>query len=1048
MTFLIRAAFQAVVLAAFVLGAIVAHAGNWVLRSSGWNYYGQLGNGGNAYSRAYPLTVAEDVVQISASGAHSLFVKGDGTLWGMGRGAQLGAMASSTQLTPIQIASGVVHAAAGDTHTLFITEDGSLWGMGSNRYGQIGLGSAVAYTSAPQKIADDVAAVVGGYEHSLFLKKDGSLWGMGWNFYGQVGDGSATNQFVPVQVAVDVSQVAAGHAHTLILKKDATLWAVGDNGRGQLGSTTLSLSRTPIFVAAGVSRIAAGGSNTLFLKTDSTLWGLGKHGFGMPDNDQSHPTAFFVADDVIDMQTGDEHSLFIKRDNSLWCMGNVYGQFGDGHITGGAPVQVAVGVRRIAAGARHSLYLASTYEVRFELGDLGTRDGGGALVQQVLAGEAAVAPEVSAAIGWALAGWNGDFSVVTSELTITALYEPLTPPSISTPPASTVVARGDSAVFEVVAGGRLLAFQWFEGTSGDTTRPVPGASSSFFVTRPLFANAEFWVRVQNPLGVVDGPTVTVGVAPFAPRILSATGLNSSGQLGDGTTTNRSAPVVVADNVAGIAAGGQHSVYFTVGGTLFAMGNNSTGQLGDGSTTNRPVPVSIAGGVVQVAAGGYHTLFLKEDGVLFAMGSNSSGQLGDGTKLQRATPVQIASDVAQVAAGYNHSFFVKRDGTLWATGANGANQLGDGTTLSRSQPVLVASGVARVACGHDHSLFLKTDGTLWSVGQNSQGQLGDGTTTNRDTPVRIAVNVTDMVGGGQHTLFIKRDRSLWATGANGYGQLGDGTNQPRKLPAKIADDVQRAAADSLHSLFLKADGSLWLMGYDNGQFSSTYSHRTPVPVASEARGMDAGHAFTLLLSPAYYTITFDPGAHGSRVGGGALVQSVEAGRAAVAPRLLPEAGWVFVGWDRDFTAVTSSFTTQAAYEARAPRNFSEWAAGFDLDEAASTPDADPDGDGLPNLLEYAFGASPMSPTPVARRPVLSALVLDGIEVLVLSHRRHKFRPVQFIYEMSSDLVRWTPLDVSPTISNPDVDGDGMVEEVSVDVSLEGRPKVFLRIQVRE
>lgn len=1049
-TFFAPAVFRVVVLATLLLCASFANAGNWALRSTGWNQDGQLGDAGNYYAPAYPLTVAGDAVQISASGAHSLFVKGDGTLWGMGSGAlgQLGAAASRAQSTPVQLASGVVRAAAGDTHTLFIAADGSLWGMGSNRYGQLGLGASVAYTLAPQKIADDVVAVVGGHEHSLFIKSDGTLWGMGFNFHGELGDGSATDRYVPVQVATEVSQVATGHSHTLILKNDSTLWAVGDNGRGQLGHPTLSLTRTPIFVATDVDRIAAGGWNTLFLKKDATLWGLGKHGFGMPDNEQSHHVPFFVADDVVDMDTGDEHSLFLKSDATLWCMGAISGQFGGGHIANGAPVWVAVGVRGVAAGERHSLFLVSTYEVRFELGDLGTRDGGGALVQQVLAGEAAIPPEVAAEAGWALAGWDRDFGAVNEAITITARYEPLTLPAITTPPVATVVDRGDSAVFAVVASGRLLSYQWFEGRSGDTARPVAGASAAFFVTRPLYAERDFWVRVQNPLGAVDGPTVTAGVAPVAPRLLSATGANSSGQLGDGTTGNRSAPVTVATDVAGISAGGQHALYFTSDGTLFAMGNNSAGQLGDGSTINRPTPVNVSEGVVQVAAGGYHTLFLRDDGVLFAMGSNSSGQLGDGSKVQRPTPVQVASDVAQVAAGYTHSLFVKNDGTLWATGANGSHQLGDGTAISRSAPVLVAVGVSRVSGGNDHSLFLKADGTLWAMGYNLDGQLGDGTTLSRATPVRIAADVTHVDGGGTHSLFIKRDRSLWATGGNGYGQLGDGATRGRRLPVQIAEDVSRATAGSLHSLFLKTDGSLWFAGYNNGQFGPTYNYPTPVTMASDVRGMDVGHAYTLLLAPTYHTVSFDPGAHGGRVGGGSLVQSVEAGRAAVAPRLLPDPGWVFTGWDRDFSNVTTSFTTRAAYEARAPRDFPEWAAGFDLDETANKPDADPDGDGLPNLLEYAFGVSPVSPTSPARRPVLSAQTLEGSAVLILSHRRHKLRPLELTYQISSDLQEWTPLEASPVVSDPDVDGDGMVEEIAVQVSPEGRPRVFLRIQARE
>jgi alpha-tubulin suppressor-like RCC1 family protein len=97
------------------------------------------------------------------------------------------------------------------------------------------------------------------------------------------------------------------------------------------------------------------------------------------------------------------------------------------------------------------------------------------------------------------------------------------------------------------------------------------------------------------------------------------------------------------------------------GTLWAMGYNNYGQLGDGTTTNRSTPAQVATGVAQVAAGSSHTLFVKTDGTLEATGSNGSGQLGDGTTTNRSTPVQVATGVAQVAdqvaAGSSHSVWV-------------------------------------------------------------------------------------------------------------------------------------------------------------------------------------------------------------------------------------------------------------------------------------------------------------------------------------------------------------------------------------------------------
>ncbi|MCC5806060.1 MAG: InlB B-repeat-containing protein [Opitutales bacterium] len=65
----------------------------------------------------------------------------------------------------------------------------------------------------------------------------------------------------------------------------------------------------------------------------------------------------------------------------------------------------------------------TTYTVTFDLGDLGTRVGGGELVQTVAQGAAAFAPEVEADAGWAFTGWDAAFDNITADTTVTAQYE-------------------------------------------------------------------------------------------------------------------------------------------------------------------------------------------------------------------------------------------------------------------------------------------------------------------------------------------------------------------------------------------------------------------------------------------------------------------------------------------------------------------------------------------------------------------------------------------------------------------------------------------------
>src|SRR5204863_6544727 len=96
----------------------------------------------------------------------------------------------------------------------------------------------------------------------------------------------------------------------------------------------------------------------------------------------------------------------------------------------------------------------------------------------------------------------------------------------------------------------------------------------------------------------------------------AWGDNAFGQLGDGTTIARSAPVAVPispsdfptgtdTHVMALAAGASHTIAATASG-LFVWGDNSSGQLGDGTFTSRLTPELLPapsnGRIVDVVAG--------------------------------------------------------------------------------------------------------------------------------------------------------------------------------------------------------------------------------------------------------------------------------------------------------------------------------------------------------------------------------------------------------------------------------------------------------------
>ncbi|OVE81450.1 hypothetical protein BVY04_03245 [bacterium M21] len=66
-----------------------------------------------------------------------------------------------------------------------------------------------------------------------------------------------------------------------------------------------------------------------------------------------------------------------------------------------------------------------TYTVTFVVGDNGAHTGGGSLIQTVAHGSGAVAPEITANTGYTFTGWDIAFDDITTELTVTAQYSPV-----------------------------------------------------------------------------------------------------------------------------------------------------------------------------------------------------------------------------------------------------------------------------------------------------------------------------------------------------------------------------------------------------------------------------------------------------------------------------------------------------------------------------------------------------------------------------------------------------------------------------------------------
>ena len=264
------------------------------------------------------------------------------------------------------------------------------------------------------------------------------------------------------------------------------------------------------------------------------------------------------------------------------------------------------------------------------------------------------------------------------------------------------------------------------------------------------------------------------------------GLNTSGQLGTGNTTSRTSPSTMAGAPTGgaadtwqqVATGDTHVLAIKTDGNLYSWGVNTNGQLGSGSTTNRSSPVSIAVSFPAaanniwnfVAAGTNFSVGITNDGRLWTWGLNTNFQLGDTTSTNKSSPITTAGGGTNwklASCGYSHTVAVKTDGSVWTWGKNDFGQLAFGATnASRSSPdTVTGAGLnwIRIHAGGNSSGGIKSDGSLWTWGANLSGECGDGNTSNSKTsPAQTALPVTSwkVVASGLGTICAIKEEDDW------------------------------------------------------------------------------------------------------------------------------------------------------------------------------------------------------------------------------------------------------------------------------------------------
>jgi alpha-tubulin suppressor-like RCC1 family protein len=286
------------------------------------------------------------------------------------------------------------------------------------------------------------------------------------------------------------------------------------------------------------------------------------------------------------------------------------------------------------------------------------------------------------------------------------------------------------------------------------------------------------------------------------------GENAKGQLGVGNTTKSAVPVAVqmpggSVSFVAIAAGDEHACGLTSQGVGYCWGENSSGQLGDGTNTDRNVPTLIAGGMTwtTISAGGQFTCAVQVSTQTgYCWGENADGQLGIGTTVDKNSPSTSLSggdDWKTIKAGGASACAINDIDKLYCWGSDSHGQNGwtpDGGELilpvdyMEPRPTDGNREYSGVDLGAQHGCASRlSDGKLYCWGRASEGQLGNSTLSpNVPSPTAVPGNifVTNAALGARFTVVRTTAGEILTWGSNGNGQLGDGGLVTRNSPLQI------------------------------------------------------------------------------------------------------------------------------------------------------------------------------------------------------------------------------------------------------------------------
>jgi len=828
----------------------------------GLNVAGQLGDSswGNFSSvpRAVKMPAGVTFTDLSAGGGVTCAVSstGDAYCWGYGGDGAIGNGTTTTVTIPVKVlgVSGVTSISVGTGHSCALTSAGAAWCWGqSNAVGDgadLGTGGSVSRLS-PTLVrgGNQFTEISAGDDKTCAAKADGSLWCWGNDNNGQLGDNVASGptQTAPVPVMGTGSQIISGgflqpRGHSCALATGGLgVLCWGQNGSGQLGDGTASTRTLPssVVFAAGTSSGAA------TMRQDG---------------------GSFQQAGLINAAVASAPTLAIRDSRSNGVAG-VTVTFSV--VSGGGSVASGTTTTNASGGATvGSWVLGSSVGIQVLKATAAMANGTSASVLFYAKATASAAAATMVKV-------DGD-SITRSQ------GVPLLTPTVRVLTAAGTAAAGIPVTFALSSGGYAFV------TSDSTGLAVMGVDSLYTLALATPSTVTITASASGVSAGVTftyfHPGVNAGAllrnthcALAKAGTVYCWGEGERGQLGDGTTTsarNYARPVSGSQLFAKVSDGfSQHACALTAAGAAYCWGANHAGQLGDGTTTDRTAPVAVATTAIftQIVALESTTCALTTSGSVYCWGYMQSSGMGHVELRDRRSrsPVLVTLGTAnfkQIALWLNGICGVTLAGQVLCAGENSAGVVGDGTFTNRFTftPILGGLTAARISGSTENMCAVTTSGNIGCWGRGGAGMLGDGTTTDaRNFPSEIVPDdgrFVDVSIGNVSVCARRVDGRLFCWGSNNGGQLGLGDTQTRTSPVELqgmafvdAGTVSfrgRCGRVVSGELYCWGQNSYGQLGDSTTAVSNSATRTTPAMVVGWPDGPNAGIAATILPTTAW------------------------------------------------------------------------------------------------------------------------------------------------------------------------------------------------------